>query len=433
MWRSERKSPNTDRLKSDFAAAGSIAPMPGARSGSLPPYRNGGFWLMLSRTIGFNSARKCRERVFVFGHGIAFSTWLRGKNLPGFTLLELLLALLLSGFVLIAVAMTVDLHLRVVHLGRHKVEEAQLARVILQRMADDIRAAIPYHEPDLTALTTGLQQLSSESLALLTTGGWGEGASQSGSSRSSSSGGSSGSSGSSSGTSSGALQGSSGSSTSGTEEGATEDESEESETIELGTPRSIPGLYGGPDWLQVDVSRLPRPDQFALTEASGEGELLADRLSDVKTVLYGLLVPGSTMASSQTNISGLGWGLYRREVDRAVGSLASEQNALDQAVIATGPLAPEVVSLEFWYFDGSQWLDSWDSEEQGSLPVAVEIIIGINKNRASLTESVDTMLQSTEEVALPETLYRMVVWLPAGKAAGEEQSEIPTESTGSTE
>ncbi len=51
-----------------------------------------------------------------------------------------------------------------------------------------------------------------------------------------------------------------------------------------------------------------------------------------------------------------GLGASPDEVDRAIGALASEQNVLDQKVRANLP-SPEVVYLEFWYFDGLQWYD----------------------------------------------------------------------------
>src|SRR5687767_4064460 len=49
---------------------------------------------------------------------------------PGFTLLEVLLALSLSILLLTAVSMAISIHLRAVNAGRLDVEQAQLARAI---------------------------------------------------------------------------------------------------------------------------------------------------------------------------------------------------------------------------------------------------------------------------------------------------------------
>ena len=347
----------------------------------------------------------------------------RQSTRGAFTLLEILLVFGLLAVLLGALAMAIDLHLRVAHLGRQRVEEAQLARVLLQRIADDIRGAVPPESIDVQSLARTLTAVLRESSGNLELSNLASlaGGTLSGSDRSSS-----GSSTSTSGSTS--LGGTSGTG------GETEEAEDETEEITLGVPRSVPGLYGGPDWLQVDVSRLPRPEDYDayLTSQSSLGtDWQWNRLSEVKTVLYGLMIPGSTMSISQTRVSPEGWGLYRDEVDRAVGALASEQNVLDQKVRATGPIAPEVVWLEFWYFDGTEWYDSWDSEAQGGLPVAIEIVLGLDMSRSlSQPETADATLLE-EVITEPNTLYRLVVYLPSARATAAEATE--TESASESE
>jgi hypothetical protein len=41
-------------------------------------------------------------------------------------------------------------------------------------------------------------------------------------------------------------------------------------------------------------------------------------------------------------------------------------------------VAEEVQTIRFRYFDGSQWLDQWDSVAMRRLPRAIEIIIGFD-------------------------------------------------------
>jgi len=87
---------------------------------------------------------------------VAASIAQRGKHAPdslvdrrpaarrsGFTLLELILALSFTAVVLAIVSTAVSIHLRVLDRGRVEVEEAQLARALLHRVADDLRRAVP--------------------------------------------------------------------------------------------------------------------------------------------------------------------------------------------------------------------------------------------------------------------------------------------------
>jgi prepilin-type N-terminal cleavage/methylation domain-containing protein len=61
----------------------------------------------------------------------------------GFTLVEIVLALALVVVVLGLLGMAVDVHLRVADVGRKELEDTRLARMVLQRMGDDLRNAIP--------------------------------------------------------------------------------------------------------------------------------------------------------------------------------------------------------------------------------------------------------------------------------------------------
>ena len=47
---------------------------------------------------------------------------------------------------------------------------------------------------------------------------------------------------------------------------------------------------------------------------------------------------------------------------------------------------PEVEWLEFRYYDGSSWVDSWDSRITGNLPVAVEICFELAEPETMETE-----------------------------------------------
>ena len=87
----------------------------------------------------------------------------------GFSLLELLLALALSGLILFACSMAVDLHLRVLDSRRTNLEEAQLARSVLNMIANDLRGTLRYEKVDMSAI----QQLVADSIADASAGGGG--------------------------------------------------------------------------------------------------------------------------------------------------------------------------------------------------------------------------------------------------------------------
>jgi hypothetical protein len=145
-----------------------------------------------------------------------------------------------------------------------------------------------------------------------------------------------------------------------------------------------PGLYGNATQLQIDVSRLPRMDQYRFSNQTGSSQtnqsassMPVDRLSDVKNVTYYLY--GESFSSGAGEASSSNFGLIRREVDRASSVASSEQNQTGGLSEGDILLASEVKSIEFLYFDGSDWLDYWDSSVQGSLPSAVEITLKISR------------------------------------------------------
>lgn len=237
----------------------------------------------------------------------------------GFTLLELILAMGLTILVLSAVGMAVDFYLRGIQSARKNVEEAQLARALLQRIADDIRAAVRYDPVQNGDILTDSDM---GSLAPTVDDG----------------------------------------TQTGDAESANEEDSTQSEPT--GVPQKTPGLYGNRQQIQIDVSRLPRFDQYRL-----DGMPQTDRVSDVKTVTY--FVGSPTMAAPDRR------GLLRGQFDRAVTVYAEREGTLEALADQFVAIAPEVALIEFEYFDGGQWVDSWDTAELQSLPVAVRVSIAM--------------------------------------------------------
>ena len=214
-----------------------------------------------------------------------------------------------------------------------------------------------------------------------------------------------------------------------------------SEDIAGGTgTANIPGLYGNQYELQIDVSRLPRLDEYnGMMDLSTDGATSATRIpSDVKTVAYYLKTQDSSLAAaSNSMLRGPQTGLVRRELDRAVTSFATASGGGDELVSSEKVLAPEVTSLEFQYYDGQAWTTSWDSDVQGGLPVAIEIVLGIASPKSREQQRRQAGGNVVAYVpAADDLLYRLVVKLPVGKpivpATTEEATDPTATQTGTT-
>lgn len=294
-----------------------------------------------------------------------------------FTLIEVLLSLGLSALVLAAVATAIDVHLRCLQIGRTNVEEAQLARTLLLRIGDDLRNVAVINPVDSTKIvtpsatgTTGSTPGGQDAASATTTG-----------------------------------------TTTTTTTTTTEDE-------------YVLGIYGESDWIQIDVRRAPRLDQYDYETLPGGSELLPDRVSGIKTVGYSL--------HEETGLTATGGeyrgGLLRREIDQALTRWAEDTGSLTSADQELEPIAPEVIDLEFLYYDGTQWIDNWDSTEMGGLPIAVHVsmVIVPREQLKQFTRSLnDSSTQLDQSV---QYVYSLTVALPVAK--GGQSSDTTTDSSG---
>lgn len=187
----------------------------------------------------------------------------------------------------------------------------------------------------------------------------------------------------------------------------------------MGTTTTV-GLYGSATELRLDVSRLPRVDQYEALMATGIDAMnVVDIPSDIKTVTYFLrseesadaaATPLSASAPIESTLTGRGRGLMRREVDRAVTAW-SETNG-GESTGESRLLAEEVVGLSFQYFDGVQWLTDWDSDQYGGLPLAVEILLVMSDAAPELADSPLSAETNADGNPPTERSYRLVVRLP---------------------
>lgn len=392
----------------------------------------------------------------------------RRSSRDAFTLLEVILALALSALLLGALAMAIQTSLKATYSGRSDVSEAQLARAALERIGNDLRAAVWIEQPDPASMvappavaslssssspggsggapgspqgTSTVTNVSSSSNSSSSRGGGGSsgggsgggGSSGGGSGGGSRGGGGSGGSGSSGGGSAGGSGGG-GSSGGGSSSGGTA-ASSSSSTTPMQMP--MPMFVGGQSWLQVDVSHLPRPDQYAfLQNPAGGGAAggsmasnnsatgassangattMRDRISEMKTVYYFLAGPGGGASQMPPGLSagmtGNQQGLMRREADRAVTAWTAYGGGSAGIGPALEALAPEIETLNFRYFNGSAWSATWDSRSNYCLPRAVEIRITL-ANKATVDNLAARPAARSAKQAPPKE-YVLTVPIPA--------------------
>lgn len=307
-----------------------------------------------------------------------------------FTLLEVILALALAGLLLSVVSMAISTYWRATDHGRTAVENAQLARALLAKIASDLKASVivaPDPAEMLAEATSSANSMGGLGLDGLgmndPLAGLGDGL----------------------GLSDDAW-------------GALEVDSEGAITGAM-TPLGIqPGIYGNQFELQMDISRPLRPDERMLADSMLGGAVAAPM--GVTTLSY-FVIDEMTPAMMLPHPDLVGQkGLVRREANRAVAAWATS-NSMSPASMQMIPqqldvLAPEVVGLEFSYFDGLTWYPAWDSELMQATPVAVEIVLTLRTQRAAPRPAMTNLLSNSAGDEQFDQ-YRLVVHLPGGVSA----------------
>ena len=345
------------------------------------------------------------------------------------TLLEVLLALGLTGVVMVVISMAIHLHLITVDTRRADIEHAQVARGVLQYIAADIRNTVWYEPLDMSALadvtavsgtggnsnsndqSTGNQDSSNDQTQTNQTqadqSSSGAGATQPVEEA----------------TDTSSLEDMAGSDLLGDLGLDTEPSENTTDIASTVAPTSVPGLYGNQYELRLDCSRLPRVDQYSAMYTQTSEGVAPSIPSDVKNVSYFLQTADSSQASVTSPTGSTAMGLVRREMDRAAASFASQDGSLDASEHPGNVLAAEVNYLEFRYWDGTTWYTEWDSEQMGGLPTAIEITVGIDPTAGQNLEDMDvkavTDLDSTD---MNQYLYRLTVHLPVAKPLVTDES-----------
>jgi uncharacterized membrane protein YgcG len=256
---------------------------------------------------------------------------MRTRSIPtsrsAFTLLEMVLAAAVAVLLLAALYVAMDLQLRHAESAREVVTETTLARTLLNRIAADIA-------PDLA---------TADPARYKTGGGSGGGASGGGSG-------------------SAATTGNTVSNTDGTLN--TFGSTNGTDATASASGLAVLALQGSSSSLTLYVSRVP-------PGASGSnGPTQPAGFSDQRRIVYWLVE---------------GAGLARQELTAVTSEDAMNGNV--PSGMPSDPkqlIAKEVQSLQFQYFDGTNWQDSWDGAQVGpdgvtpiGPPLAVAITIGI--------------------------------------------------------
>jgi uncharacterized membrane protein YgcG len=308
--------------------------------------------------------------------------------------------------VMTAIGVAIFLHLRAVDRTRLAIERDQLARILLRRIGDDLRSAVRREPPDDAGMQALQTLMQSAKNAGKSGGSGGRGGSQSqgagqGGTRSTGTA-----------TSTGGTSAAGQTGTTQRLDGGEDTGTETADETTAGTPAAVAGLYGTAYDLQVDLARVPRPDEFTAAMIAG-----TSAPSDVRTVYYFL-------ANAATGLSATGEsGLMRSEMNRATALFASENGDYEIFLQNGQLLAPEVVVLEFRYFDGLEWFTEWNSQDMGGLPLAVEMGImlfdpSVAAEEAFLAGSLFDPASGMDQ----DLVYRTMIRLPSAQLAAATSS-----------
>ncbi len=280
----------------------------------------------------------------------------------GYSLLELILAMALTVIVMSGVATAINLYMVQLAKQQARVERELVSRNSLEMMARDIRSAIQYKATDFGGLNTLL-----ETQALMF--------------------------------------------------GSIEERAEEDIVYDEEVVSFRPTMLGTSNSIMVDISRLPRLDQYnPLTEKASERD---STVSDIKTVAYFFSpITGGydpNVSRRENEITG---GMYRREIDRAVANFRGEEALKIQPDEFAQLVASEIAEIGFRYFDGNDWADAWDSENEGGFPRAIEISIVVDPQRSS-NATTGYQYNGFDQTVMER--HRLTVFLPMAEPALEEE------------
>ena len=313
-----------------------------------------------------------------------------------FTLLELLLALSMSVVLMVLIGGAIQFYARDMNVSDMDIRQTQLAASILQMIEDDLRSTLKPQPVDTAAL---------EELLAATSGAESPGEDPSGGQDLSSVG---------------------------------IDSTVESDVliddltteIDLSSGVSVlttPGLVGNQTQIQIDVSQLPRLEEYVALLDTDTTDL-DDIPSDIKTVAYFVQSPdtlGGVEDSLATATAELGLefnlsngGLVRRSLDRAATVEAANTGSLALLNQTGDLLAPEVIGIEFSYWDGVAWQLEWSSDAYEELPLAISVTLRLRPDRVE-DDGSDTAALLSDSARI----FTHIVRLPLANPIEQEEED----------
>lgn len=343
---------------------------------------------------------------------------------PGFTLFEVLISLALCLVLLTAVYASLQVYARFSTAGREQIERVQLSRAILRRMEVDVNSVV-FRVPEEE---TEEGQAADSGTSSGSSGGSSSGSGSSSSGSGGQSGGSSGQGGSSGGSggsgtqNSGSSSGASGSQNSQSGGNSSSSSTTESETeiaiedpTQAYTATSV-GIIGDGGNLVVHVSRPSRDLSYS---AVVDADSVTSRTSDLQSISYFLAAPGGAGLQGAVGQSA-GAGLARLEGDRFAIDHADAQADIAALAAEANVIAPEIVGLQFRYFDGTQWYDSWNSVTEAALPQAIEVTLAFQSLDAVAPRDTALLTTAADATLAPSVRYVIAVPLATPPALQQE-------------
>ena len=334
------------------------------------------------------------------------------RNRAAYTMLELMIAVGLTSLLMIALFAAMQQYFSLQLDSNEEITRQQIARSLLRQMTRDIQSVVfvkKLANDEKSGTSTSVSEGGSSSSSSTS----GSSSSTSGSSGSSTSGGSSSGTGTSGGTGSSSTGTGSTSSSSGTLDGNSYGQSSIDPETVMTTYTN--GLVGTATDLQLFVSR---PDRSLSYVASQDLSSTSQRSSDLMIIRYLMAQSGGGgLAAAIADKESIGTdsgpiGIAKLEGDLFGLSTAVETSEESPQLAASKLLAKEVSGLQFRYYDGLSWQESWDSNALNEMPKAIEITLTLrNQEDAGDTFSDDV----ADPYALPETTHRMVVPIPVAE------------------
>jgi type II secretory pathway pseudopilin PulG len=265
----------------------------------------------------------------------AFQTFknirLRRNRESGYTLLELILSLALTVVIMSIIATGIRLYLVTMAKQQAAIERRLVARAVLAMVQNDLRAAMQYKDNDYSGLNDLLKTQQ-------------------------------------------AIAG-------GPPAPAEEAEEEEDPVYDEEVVSYRPTLIGNSNGLMVDVSRLPRLDEYNPLMPTSLDDVRTP--SDVKSVAYFVdRQSGGIEDELEFAAPRAPGGLFRREIDRAVASYRGDVGLATTPDKYTQLIASEIAEIRFRYFDGDDWQTDWNSVDDTGFPLAVEVVLVVDPARA---------------------------------------------------